>query len=391
MSSAPTPALSPQDIDKARQQVMTGDFFALCYLMLCQLGYTDENNGGKAVAQITTLLPTMPVPSGTVPGKWQLGWGPEVTPDNSNLMYAAEFVAGNGTPVFSVIVIRGTDTQAKPSGIVVQLIEDISASTQVPFPAGDTTGSKIALGTKIGLDILNSFKDSTGRTVKQYATAFANAVTGAPIVVTGHSLGGCQTTVMAMDLSSAVPASSKIVPNSFAAPTAGNQAFINLYQQKFPFSPRWFNTFDLVPMAFAGLDPMKQLWKQCNRPAPEGFKLILDAFEVLLSFFHISYAQQPSSSNREMNGVCQPPSAAAASRVSPNQIAAEIMQSLRNIAPHLNIHIPLPDILFGGIIEWVKELLFQHLILTGYWDAVKNSNGVAEIPNPFTLAAAAPA
>src|SRR5947209_5673405 len=346
MSSAPTPALSPQDIDKARQQVITSDFFALCYLMLCQLGYTDENNGGKAVAQITTSLPNMPVPSGTVPGKWHLGWGPEVTPDNSNLIYAAEFIAVDGTPVFSVIVVRGTDTQAQPSGIVVQLIEDIGASTQVPFPAGNTTGAKIALGTKIGLDILNGFKDSTGRTVKQYATAFANTVAGAPIVVTGHSLGGCQTTVMAMDISSVVPASSNIVPTSFAAPTAGNQAFINLYQQKFPFSPRWFNTFDLVPMAFAGLDPMKQLWKQCNRSAPEGFKLVLDAFEALLAILQVSYAQQPLSSSRVLNGVCQPPSVAVASRVSPSQIAAEIMQSLRNIAPHLNIHVPLPDILF---------------------------------------------
>lgn len=385
MSSAPTPALAPTpaDIEKARQQVMTSDFFALCYLMLCQLAYTDENNGGKAVKQITTLLPTMPVPQGTVPGQWRLGWGPEVTHDNSNLMYAAEFVTTSGTPVFSAIVIRGTDTQAKPSGIITQLIEDIGATTQVPFPEGNTTGAKISIGTKLGFDILDKFTDS-GRTVQQYATAFANANPGAPIVVTGHSLGGCQTTVMAMHLSSVVPVTSRIVPNSFAAPSAGNQAFIDLYQKTFPFCPRWFNTFDLVPMAFAELGSIKQLWKQCHRPAPEGFKLVIDGFEALLLLLHVGYAQQPSSSSRTLNGVCQPPSAPTAAKAAIDQVAVEIQQALRNVASRVHIHIPLPNFMFNGIIDWVKELLFQHLILTGYWDAVQNSKDVAPIKNPFT-------
>ena len=110
---------SSNDLEAARQQVLTSDFFALCYLMLCNLAYTDENDGPKAVQQITQSLPSMPVPTGTVPGKWRLGWGPQVTSDNSNLMYAAEFlVEGSTPPVFSAIVIRGTDTRAKPSGIL---------------------------------------------------------------------------------------------------------------------------------------------------------------------------------------------------------------------------------------------------------------------------------
>jgi hypothetical protein len=40
---------------------------------------------------------------------------------------------------------------------------------------------------------------------------------------------------------------------------------------------------------------------------------------------------------------------------------------------------------------WVEELLFQHFILTGYWNLVENFPDVASIPNPFPKAAAAAA
>jgi triacylglycerol lipase len=385
MASAPVPAPSLQDIQDARQKVMTSNFFALCHLMLCELSYTGETDPNEGVKQIKESLPTMPVPKGTVAGQWELGWGPCVTPNNSNLMFAAEFVtaAVPATPVFSVIVIRGTDTLARPSGVFTQLVEDIGASTQVPFPPGNNADAKIALGTQFGLKILTSFTDTSGRTVEEYAAGFAKANQGAPIVITGHSLGGCQTTVMAMNLASKVPASSTIVPTTFAAPTAGNDEFIEVYEQTFPSRPRWFNTLDLVPMAFAGLEPMKDLWQQCNRPAPDIFKFILDAFHNLLEVLGATYAQQPAGSSIMLNGVCQPAGAPAITRVPFNQIATEIEASLRDMAARAHIHIPIPDILFQGIIEWVKELLFQHLVRTGYWDAVKNTNGVAPIDYPF--------
>src|ERR1700756_4827583 len=146
---APVPS---DDLEAARQRVLTNDFFALCYLMLCNLAYAEENDGQKAVQQITQSLPTMPVPTGTVLGKWSLGWGPQVKGDNSNLMYAAEFLdTESGLPVFSAIVIRGTDTRAKPSGILKQLLEDLDAANQVVFPDSNPKGAKIAQGTRSGL------------------------------------------------------------------------------------------------------------------------------------------------------------------------------------------------------------------------------------------------
>src|SRR5436853_7228900 len=119
MATPPAPAPSiPPHVAAARQQVVSTDFFALCYLMLCQLAYTDENSGSKAVQQIKKLLPAMPVPSGQVQGKWNIGWGPVVSPDNSNLMYAAEFSdSASKLPVFAAVGLRRTDTRAQRSVI----------------------------------------------------------------------------------------------------------------------------------------------------------------------------------------------------------------------------------------------------------------------------------
>src|SRR5262249_24987326 len=157
-----------------------------------------------------------PVPQGTVKGKWILSWGPQVTDDNGNLMYGAEFVdTVSGLPIFAAITIRGTDLQAKSSGVLTQLVEDLDAANQVAFP-GNQAASKIAQGTKVGLDVLTGFTDPQNGKIDQYLNNFVAGNPGTPVVVTGHSLGGCQTTVMALFLSGKLPAGSIIVPNTFA-------------------------------------------------------------------------------------------------------------------------------------------------------------------------------
>ena len=382
-SSPVTTASSAETVEVARQRILTGDFFALCYLMLCNLAYAAENDGQKAVQQIKQSLPNLPVPDGTVHGLWSLGWGPQVTADNSNLMYAAELVdLQSEVSVFSAVVIRGTDTQAKPSGILKQLVEDLGAERQIVFPDNNTSGAKIAEGTKAGLTVLNNFTDASNRTLETYLIDFLRSNPEAPVVVTGHSLGGCQTTVMALDLSGRLPAGTKIVPNSFAAPTAGNASFIDLYEQTFEFAPRWFNNLDLVPMAFAGLGGIKQLWNQCNRPAPEALKLVSDAFELMLRGANASYSQQSPLNSRLLAGACEPPAMTAVPAAIHDQAVAEIQGLINRLAQRL--HVALPNVLLSGIGNWVGELLFQHLILTGYWQAVAASPGVAKIPNPFS-------
>jgi hypothetical protein len=197
---------------------------------------------------------------------------------------------------------------------------------------------------------------------------------------------------MALFLSNKLPPGTSIVPNSFAAPTPGNQNFIQLYERTFPFCPRWFNPMDLVPMAFAGLEGIKELWDQCHRSAPEAVKIAIDVLEGLFKIHGAQYAQQSPSNSRKLASQCQPPTMLMTTAAPMDQVVAEIEASFRRLTASAPVPIPnlsLHGDIFGGIVDWVKELLFQHLVLTGYWNAVAASPGVAPIRNPFLQAAGA--
>lgn len=387
----------------AREQVKTTDFFALCHLMLCMLSYTAEADGRAAVDLIAKSLPRMPVPQqGTAPGKWSLGWGPQVTPGNGNLMFAAEFIAVGAdppAPVFSAVVIRGTDVESKPSGILAQIIEDCRADQQVTFPDGNLAGAKIAAGTMDGLAKLTGLLDpgpDAGKTITEYVKGFVGRNPGAPIVVTGHSLGGCQATVLALHLGAALlsstpPLKATIVPTTFAAPTAGNPAFVQLYEQTFPYCPRWFNTLDLVPNAYASLEGIRQLWSGCERPAPLLVKMALKGFELALNAVNAVYAQ-PGRDSRPVTAKCQPEGVSAIPAYMRDQTVREVEAVLQSAIANTHGVLGLIEKLtLAAPFDWIEELLYQHLIMTGYWDVVKAARGVAPIPAPemFLRAAAA--
>lgn len=406
----------PADVQDARQKVLTTDFFGLCYLMLANLAYTAGNNGRQPKDEIKRLLPTMPFPQGTVQGRWSMAWGPQVPSDgsDSNLMYAALCSdSASGLPVFLAVAIRGTDSRAKPSGVVSQIMQDLDAEHQVVFPPGNQSGSKIARGSQVGLNTLNNLQDSdTKQALATFLRDFATQNADVPIVVTGHSLGGCLTTVLALDLASKLPQGAKIVPNTFAAPSAGNLAFMQLYEKTFARCTRWLNTFDLVPRAYAGLDEIKNLWTACHRPPPLLVKIALEGLKLALEIGKVNYAQQSVDCGRPMAGVCQSNQPNAVSPEKQNQAVAEIQKMLQDQLQKILHAGCLNDVLkrlgvdagnlLGGVAahllpaeklvepiinhasvnelaSWVQELLFQHSVMTGYWNAVKNFNGVATI------------
>ncbi len=91
--------------------------------------------------------------------------------------------------------------------------------------------------------------------VEQYVKAVLAAYPGTPIVVTGHSLGGCQTTVMALLLQQTNSGAAVIsIPSRRRPP--GNAAFVGAYKAAFGSGAQgqiWWNTADIVPNVFEKL------------------------------------------------------------------------------------------------------------------------------------------
>lgn len=258
----------------ARNAVYT-PYYGLVQLALATIAYTDPKiwqEGfliGKLKENVRGLpaLPSAPppAPQPTLPGSWQVEWGPCFDLTYSNVIYGATYREPSGTAVFAAVVIRGTDTNAAGPGFIQQLIEDLDgeATVQMSMPATATPPPTltVAKGTNKGLNLLLGLtprKDwgaaGTGQ-VTDWVQSIYKADPATPIVVTGHSLGGCQTTVMATYLYYYLGALAgqpvqTVVPNPFAAPTAGLDDFAANFNTIFPKATLWWNSLDVVANAF---------------------------------------------------------------------------------------------------------------------------------------------
>jgi hypothetical protein len=285
---------------------LSGKYYGMVWLGLASAAYTSE--GKKDPWQITLdmqtafdpangYLPPLPElgqenagypgsPSlKTVPGSWRLDWGPAIAGDNSNLVYIASYRKPNGDPYFFVVGIRGTDTCPDELdnfgfGLLNQLAQDLKAFKLQPWdtyltkgiskddittigpppnPTGqgidDAPDGGVANGTMEGLDkianLLPAQPENHGGAMllKPIAETLMSLVGSNeyPVIVTGHSLGGCQTQVMASYLQWQFP-NCAVIPQPFAPPTAGDDTFID--QGLFNRGQFWVNQLDLVPYAY---------------------------------------------------------------------------------------------------------------------------------------------
>jgi triacylglycerol lipase len=217
-----------------------------------------------------------------------LVWGPVNKTDNINLDNLMYIVQLNGTNTLAV-VIRGTVYPHNLSTLF-DLYEDWGVGNASPWLYPPVPRSLVAGGTLFGLDSLTNMIDSTGRTAFDLLNSFASPT----IYVTGHSLGGCLTTVLApwllYKLSQADNAPTGIYPYTFAAPTAGNAAFAAWYNATFPISARYYNELDVVPKAWNNLEEIKDLFPP-GPACPWTIKAAVDLVTSWLKAVNVGYTQ----------------------------------------------------------------------------------------------------
>jgi pimeloyl-ACP methyl ester carboxylesterase len=265
--------------------------YGLVHLGLATVVYTYEDSPLSLPPQLAaaiTALPAIPDISGS--GYWSLDWGPAFCTNtgglyNDNLIAVISYrlgQPGSGTPCFFAVACRGTDA----GGGIGQISEDLDAFVQQPWLnvlngsyiyGGATSGMAIQSATSAALPSAASALVATGsadaliaisnlvqydQVNSQQPVYLINALQnllasypGTPVVVTGHSLGGALTQVVAAYLNwqlSGLSVPPPVIPHAFAPPTVGDPNFAAYYNGLFGGGSQfWLNANDLVPTAFS--------------------------------------------------------------------------------------------------------------------------------------------
>jgi hypothetical protein len=238
----------------AQRQVM----LSFAYLAYTGENFTTPEQENTMLGLIQTAMPQIP-PLAASP--WKIVWyaAPYTVPGalyQDNFMFVAQNIAD---PSQYAVAIRGTNFVSNLNWFM----EDFDVLQMMPWPLGNTNNpapaEMVSESTSIGMNVLLSMLGSTpgsstaptnlhdfllGQTQNGGQTTQIN------VCVTGHSLGGMLAGTMALYLSdnqSSWDASnqSTISCITFAAPTAGNQAFAAYSDQAFSGKtspPNWDTT-----------------------------------------------------------------------------------------------------------------------------------------------------
>jgi hypothetical protein len=185
---------------------------------------------------------------------WQVAWGPALNADRSNLAYAAR----NSETGQLAVSVRGSDFS-----FWLNWLEDLATLRLVPyeeFVPGAGNAGRIAFGTAVGLRQILAMQDEA-----QSLEVFLKAAPeGTPILMTGHSLGGCLVSALApCAVNWTGGAASNIEVYTIAAPSPGDADFAAYYNRLFATAAgrssafRFFNSLDVVPNAWASLDTIE--------------------------------------------------------------------------------------------------------------------------------------
>jgi len=237
-------------------------------------------------------------------GGWTLRWL-GLTDDLANLAYIVEHADGDKLAV----AVRGTVFALTVPGLK-DIYEDIRVGELADFTVGDTTVC-VSYGARYAFDELQgAVFDVPGLPLSGMNLVDALeqlAGDAAPtIYVTGHSLGGCMTTMVALQLRAIVDQAVFQV-YTFAAPTAGLQPFADLFDSTFggaspneDSSWRIFNAWDVIPNAWQTLDDvLDDNWYP--QPGPERDWETWGILKMLLLLPGSNAYVQPSTNIETLN------------------------------------------------------------------------------------------
>jgi len=179
-----------------------------------------------------------------------------LTSNGANLAYIARGPDdSNHRPVYA-LVLRGT-----VMGDPIDQAEDMQVGELLPFTPGGTLNGSPG---NISLGAMEAFTDIVMGTDLVTILATLAALQPCTFYVVGHSLGGAMATTVALflqEVSASVLKNSTILPYTFAAPTAGDKAFADLFNDRFPNAVCTYNKYDLIPHAWDSLTSLVDQWR----------------------------------------------------------------------------------------------------------------------------------
>ncbi len=249
--------------------------------MSTMIGNTSDPNPGLAMTLAAVSYCSDPAQTlDNMNNGWSAVWV-ATTDINGNIA----FIAYNGSSQY-VVGIRGSLLNFSWQSFDNWFKQDLNVYEQAAWTYPTSTAQPmISQGSSDGLNDLTQLVDATGQTMYQYLAA--NAIgSSISIGVVGHSLGGNLSTVFAPWLLYQFQQNNVTPPTlfpvmTFAAPTAGNQAFAAAYDESFPNSWRYYNEIDLVPTAADSLRSAEQFYYLA--PEAGSIETVVDGITITLA------------------------------------------------------------------------------------------------------------
>ena len=233
----------------------------------------EQQDGKGGVAKMQTYVQSIAAKvlqdTTALIGDYKAVWGPIVyANDPTATKVHADNTMGlyySASEKLFVVAIAGTNINS-PFG---WMVEDFTVNEIVKWETitGEKNSGGIAKGTSIGLDILvNKMKDASGKTMidaLKGCLATNTIETGTEVAVSGHSLGGALSPVVAMYLLNTKKnwdPNNKVSIGAYptAGPTPGDEKFVAFYEKqikdhKITYNSM-FNELDIVPHAWQATD-----------------------------------------------------------------------------------------------------------------------------------------